>query len=77
LGRKSSFGEKIEFSDEWQLVGKIPKDDQERLAFYDKLFMDAFMRKIKLEVIVKYSEAKDIFYVIKKKQIVTYDQKLG
>ena len=57
---------------EWRLLGKIPKDDKQRLAFYDKLFIEAYLRKIKLELIVLNSD----FLIASKRQIATYDQKL-
>ena len=56
----------------WSLLGKLPKDDKQRLAFYDKLFIEAYLRKIKLELIVLNSR----FLIASKRQIVTYDQKL-
>ena len=58
---------------EWSLVGKLPKDDKQRLAFFDKLFVKAYLRKIKLELIVLNSA----FLIASKRQIVTYDQKLS
>lgn len=62
----------LEFDGEWRLLGKLPKEDKERLAFYDKLFVEAYLRKIKLELIVLNPE----FSVASKIQIVTYDQKI-
>jgi len=70
---------KLEFDEEslgWSPYAELPKDDKERLAFYDKLVMDAFLRHIKLEIVVLYLTTKDGFFVFKKRQIVTYDQKL-
>jgi hypothetical protein len=61
---------------EWNEYRELPKDDKERLAFYDKLVMEAFLRHIKLEFIVFYNDRKDVFHIFKKRQIVTYDQKL-
>ncbi len=61
----------LEFG-EWKLLGKLPKDDKERLAFYDKLFVEAYLHKVKLELIVLNPE----FLIANKRQIVTYDQKL-
>ena len=63
---------RLEFDGEWTLLGKLPKDDRQRLAFYDKLFVEAYLRKIKLELIVLNPE----FSIASKRQIVTYDQKL-
>jgi len=62
----------LEFNEEWRLLGKLPKDDKERLAFYDKLFVEAYLRKIKLELVVLNCQG----LVATKMQIVTYDQKL-
>lgn len=62
----------LEFNGEWKLVGKLSKDDKERLAFYDKLFVEAYLRKIKLELIVLNPE----FLIASKKQIVTHNQVL-
>ena len=56
---------------EWSLIG-LPKDDKQRLAFYDKLFVEAYLRKIKLELIVLNPQS----LIASKRQIVTYDQKL-
>jgi len=67
---------RLEFDGEWRLLGKLPNDDKERLAFYDKLFGEVCLRKIKLELIVKYDDYSDSFFIIEKRQIVTYDQKL-
>jgi hypothetical protein len=64
---------RLEFNGEWRLLGKLPKDDKQRLAFYDKLFFEAYMHKIKLELIVLNSE----FSIASKIQIVTYDQKVS
>jgi hypothetical protein len=64
--------DKLDFNGEWGLVAKLPKDDKKRLAFYDKLFVEAYLRKIKLELIVLNPE----FLIASKRQIVTYDQKL-
>ena len=57
---------------EWRSLGKLPKEGKERLAFYDELFFEAYLRKIKLELIVLNPE----FSVASKIQIVTYDQKI-
>lgn len=57
---------------EWRSLGKLPKEGKERLAFYDELFFEAYLRKIKLELIVLNSQ----FLIAKKLQIITYDQKL-
>ena len=62
----------LEFDGEWRLLGKLPKQDKERLAFYDKLFLEAYLRKTKLELISLNSE----FLIAKKLQITTYDQNL-
>lgn len=45
---------------------------KERLAFYDKLFVEAYLRKIKIELIVLNPE----FLIASKKQIVTHNQVL-
>ena len=61
---------------EWRLLGKLPKQDKQRLAFYDKLFGEICLRKIKLELIVKYNDYSDSFLIIEKRQMVTYNTKL-
>ena len=68
---KHIFGKELEFG-EWKLLGKLPKDDKERLAFYDKLFVEAYLRKTKLELIVLNPE----FLIASKRQTVMRDQKL-
>ncbi len=68
---KHIFGKELEFG-EWKLLGKLQKDDKECLAFYDMLFVEAYLRKIKLELIVLNPE----FLIASKRQIVTHDQKL-
>jgi hypothetical protein len=70
------FGELETENLEWKMIGRIPQDNKERLAFYDKLFFEAWKRHVKLELIVDFFFDKD-FYLIKKRQITTYDQKLG
>jgi len=70
---EESFGEQLDFNGEWKLLGKLPTEDKERLAFYDKLFVEAYLRKIKLELIVLNPE----FLIASKRQVVTYDQKIS
>jgi len=64
--------QKLEFGN-WKLIGKLPKDNKERLAFYDKLFVEAYLRKLKIELVVLNPE----FLIASKRQVVTYDQKLS
>lgn len=62
----------FDFNAEWRLLGKTPKDDRERLAFYDRLVVEAYLRKVKLELIVLNPQC----LIAVKRQITTYDQKL-
>ncbi|MBA7655533.1 hypothetical protein ES703_63439 [subsurface metagenome] len=70
---EESFGEQLDFNAEWKLLGKLPTEDKERLAFYDKLFVEAYLHKVKLELVVLNCRG----FVASKRQIVTYDQKLS